>query len=70
MGTNTTLSGITFSANADNNGQIYGADLVGLLSAAQVKAGEMIQLLNAIVGRLPGGDPNITTINTLISNLS
>ncbi len=70
MGTNTTLSGISLSANADNNGATYGEDMVGMLSVAQVKAGELIQVLNALVNRLPGGDPNITTINTVIANLS
>lgn len=70
MGTNTTLSGISLSANADNNGAAYGEDMIGMLSVAQAKAGELIYTLNAIVNRLPGGDPNITTINTLIANLS
>lgn len=70
MGTNTTLSGLSFSANADNTEASYGEDVVGMLSVAQTKAGELIYTLNAIVNRLPGGDPNIATINTLITNLS
>lgn len=70
MGTNTTLSGLSFTTNADNNGATYGEDMVGMLSVAQTKASELIQTLNTIVNRLPGGDPNITTINTLIANLS
>lgn len=70
MGTNTTLTGIAFNASEDNNGAIYGEDMVGMLSVAQTKAGELIGTLNAIVAKLPNGDANITTINTLITNLS
>ena len=70
MGTATTLSGISFTPNADNTAAGYGEDIVGMLSLAQVKAGELIQNLQAIVMRLPVGDPNIATINTLITNLS
>lgn len=70
MGTNTTLNGLSFTQNADNNEAGYGQDLLGMLSVAQVKAGELIYILNQIVNKLPGGDPNISTINTLITNLS
>lgn len=70
MGTNTTLNGLSFTQNADNTESGYGRDLLGMLSVAQVKAGELIYILNQIVNKLPGGDPNISTINTLITNLS
>lgn len=69
-GTNTTLTGLSFTATEDNDASAYGNDLLGLVSLAEVKAGEMIQLLNLISSRLPNGDPNIATIATLITNLS
>ncbi|HLQ24762.1 MAG TPA: hypothetical protein VK138_02665 [Acidiferrobacterales bacterium] len=70
MGTATTLSLINFTPAEDNAGATYGQDMIGMLNLAQVKAGELIQNLQAIVMRLPVGDPNIATIDTLIANLS
>lgn len=70
MGTLTSLSGISVSTAEDDNGATYGEDVVGMVSCAQAKAEELIQMLNDIVNRLPNGDPNIATITTLITNLS
>ena len=70
MGTNTSLSALNFSASEDNNGQTYGDDIISMLNAAQTNAGELIYQLNLIVSRLPVSDPNIATIQTLITNLS
>jgi hypothetical protein len=70
MGTNTSLSALNFNSTEDNSGQIYGDDIIGMLNVAQTNAGELIYQLNLIASRLPNGDPNITTIQTLITNLS
>lgn len=70
MGTATSLSAITINASEEAHGAINGADAAGQLSAARAKAAEFIFALTNLVNSLPGGDPNITTINTLITNFS
>lgn len=70
MGTLTTLSSITVTPTEDSNGAVYGEDVVGMLLCAQTKAQELQTMLTMIVTRLPNGDPNIATINSVISALS
>jgi hypothetical protein len=70
MGTATSLSAITIIASEEQQSAGHAADAAGQLSAAQTKAAELIVALTNLVNSLPGGDPNITTINTLITNLS
>lgn len=70
MGTNTALSALNFTSSEDASGQTYGDDIIGMLNVAQTNAGELIYQLNLIMSRLPNGDANIATIQTLITNLS
>ncbi len=70
MGLATTLSGITISANAQTTGAAAEMDVTGQLSACRARAADLLSALNELKNALPGGDPNITTINTLITALS
>lgn len=71
MGTVTSLSAINpMTSTEDASGASYGEDVIGMMQCAQTKAQELIYMLNSVASRLPGGDPNITTINTLVTNLS
>ena len=45
--------------------QNYFQDLPGMLSQAQVKAGEVQRLLTAFINALPAGDTNLSALNAL-----
>ena len=70
MGTLTTLNGITVNASQQQTGAASEMDVAGQVSVCRAKAADLIQVLTELKNGLPGGDPNITTINTLITNLS
>jgi hypothetical protein len=71
VGTYTALGSVLSMSAADKvAGEIYGEDMAGMLTSAQVKACELIMQLNSILSRLPAGDSNIATLQTLIADLS
>ncbi len=70
MGTLTSLNALSFSQSADNAESVYGEDVNSLLAQSQLSAAELINKLNLLSSKLPGGDPNITTIAGLVTALS
>nr|DAF77197.1 MAG TPA: hypothetical protein [Caudoviricetes sp.] len=70
MGIVTTLTAITPTPAENGSTEAYGADVASLLGAAITKAQELAATLNTLSARLPNGDANIATIQTVIASLS
>jgi len=70
MGLITNLKAVPIGAAQEAESAVVGGDLASMNALAIVKASELIVALNAIVSALPGGDPNITPLNNLITSLS
>jgi hypothetical protein len=70
MGVLTTLKGISPTPTQQAAACAIGLDAIGLLAATQSKTSELIISLNNIVALLPNGDPNIATLNGIITSLS
>ena len=74
MGVKATLAGLTFTTNGKNSATAMGCDLNGLVQEMQLRCQESINTLNYLITDVltPAGteSANITTLTTMISNLS
>jgi hypothetical protein len=70
MGTKTTLVAVVPRADHAAQAAKLGRSASGLLSTAVEQASELAIVLGNIRADMQAGDSNITTLNTLITNLS
>lgn len=70
MGTKTSVAALSFAANHVTAARSAGHDLESMRAEAKIKCDEAVSALRTLLATMQTGDSNITTINTLITNLS
>ena len=70
MGTKASVTALSFAGNHVTAARAAGHDLESLRAEAKIKCDEAVMALRTLLATMQGGDGNITTVNTLITNLS